>query len=505
MRMDTKNAVTDSNILTSSMKNGCLYVRVSTDEQLELSPDAQLRLLLDYAHKNNIIVSKEHIFVEHSGISGRKAGKRPMFQEMIAICKDKSHPIDVILVWKFSRFARNQEESIVYKSLLKKNNVDVVSISEPLPDGMIGSLVERIFEWMDEYYSINLSTEVIRGMTENALRGNYQGSIPVGYKYMGPKEVPVIDKEGKIIVQEIFNSYANGSTLTQIARQLNSKGYKTIRGSIWENRTVKYALQNPFYIGKVRWNYYDRANLRYNSDENVIVADGKHEPIIDMDLWNKVQDRLAREKRPFKKRDVSTCKHWLSGVLTCSSCGKSLGFQSTMGWFQCYAYGKGQCNVSHFIYEQDAVKFVLQGLRDILNNTNRSYTLSIREKKQDNNELDSLQRALKRLDAKERKIKEAYIEGIDTIEEYKENKQILSSERENISAAIDQILNAKKPSLTKKQQNALLIDKIKDVLVILEDESSDNIAKGNALRSVTSKIIYDRANMSFTFEFFLDE
>lgn len=503
--MDTINAVTENKISVSSMKNGCLYVRVSTDEQLELSPDAQLRLLMDYAHKNNIIISKEHIFVEHSGISGRKAGKRPMFQEMIATCKDKTHPIDVILVWKFSRFARNQEESIVYKSLLKKNNVDVVSISEPLPDGMIGSLVERIFEWMDEYYSINLSTEVRRGMTENALRGNYQGSIPIGYTHTGSKEVPEVDEAGRAIVREIFSSYASGSTFTQIARQLNSKGYKTIRGNIWENRTVKYTLQNPFYIGKVRWNYYDKANSKYNNTENVIIADGKHEPIIDMNLWNTVQERLERENHPYKKRDVSTCKHWLSGVLVCSSCGKSLGFQRTLGWFQCYAYGKGQCNVSHFLYEQDAVKYVLQGLKDVLNNTNRSYTLSIRRKKQDNNELDNLQKALKRLEVKERKIKEAYIEGIDTLEEYKENKQILASEKERLTAAIEQITNAQKVKLTKKQQKTLLFNKIKDVLTVLEDENSDNIAKGNALRSVTSKIIYERATLSFTFEFFLDE
>ena len=51
---------------------------------------------------------------------------------MIATAKQPSHPIDVILVWKFSRFARNQEESIVYKSMLKKDRVDVVSVSEPL-------------------------------------------------------------------------------------------------------------------------------------------------------------------------------------------------------------------------------------------------------------------------------------------------------------------------------------------------------------------------------------
>ena len=132
-----------------------LYVRVSTEDQAELSPDAQKRLLLEYAKKNDLITCEEFIFCE--SVSGRHAQKRPEFQKMIAMAKQSSHPFDVILVWKFSRFARNQEESIVYKSMLKKDDVEVISISEPLVDGPFGSLIERIIEWMDEYYSIRLT------------------------------------------------------------------------------------------------------------------------------------------------------------------------------------------------------------------------------------------------------------------------------------------------------------------------------------------------------------
>ena len=76
-------------------------------------------------------------------------------------------------------FARNQEESIVYKNLLKKSNVEVISISEPIPDGFIGELVQRIFEWMDEYYSIRLSGEVLRGMKEKAQQAGYQMVPPL--------------------------------------------------------------------------------------------------------------------------------------------------------------------------------------------------------------------------------------------------------------------------------------------------------------------------------------
>ena len=72
------------------MKTGALYIRVSTEDQSELSPDAQKRLLLDYAKKNEIIVSKDFIFAE--SVSGRHAQKRPEFQRMIATAKQPSQP-----------------------------------------------------------------------------------------------------------------------------------------------------------------------------------------------------------------------------------------------------------------------------------------------------------------------------------------------------------------------------------------------------------------------------
>ena len=158
-------------------------VRVSTDKQDELSPDSQEKLIREYAKNNNIILLK--IFYE-IGVSGRHAEKRHTFQDMIARAKAPDHPVDVIVVWKFSRFARNQEESIVYKSLLKKqHNVDVVSVSEPIVEGPFGTLIERIIEWMDEYYSIRLSDEVLRGMKDKAIQEGYQMVPPLGYRAVG--------------------------------------------------------------------------------------------------------------------------------------------------------------------------------------------------------------------------------------------------------------------------------------------------------------------------------
>ena len=100
-------------------KFAAAYIRVSTDDQLEFSLDAQIKALKDYAKRNDMIILNEHIYADE-GISGKRADKRPAFMKMIATSKKKPRPFDVILVHKFDRFARSREDSVVYKSMLKR-------------------------------------------------------------------------------------------------------------------------------------------------------------------------------------------------------------------------------------------------------------------------------------------------------------------------------------------------------------------------------------------------
>lgn len=153
------------------MNTAAAYIRVSTDDQIEFSPDSQLKAIRKYAKDHELILPDEFIFVDE-GISGRKADKRPSFQRMIGTAKLKPKPFDVILLWKFSRFARNRQDSIVYKSMLRKQcGIDVISISEQLSEDNTSVLIEALIEAMDEYYSLNLAEEVKRGMSEKFSRG----------------------------------------------------------------------------------------------------------------------------------------------------------------------------------------------------------------------------------------------------------------------------------------------------------------------------------------------
>ena len=220
------------------MQKAAAYIRVSTEDQTEYSPDAQRKAIEKYAKENDMLLLQENIYIDE-GISGRKAEKRPAFMQMIGDAKQKNRAFDVILVHKFDRFARNKEDSVVYKAMLRKQcNVKVISITESIEDDKFNIILESMLEAMAEYYSINLADEVKKGMTEKALRGEFQGSAPFGYKVIDSKLE--INEDEKYYVEYIFEKYAENMSMIQIARNLNTMGVRTHKGNIIENRTVEY-------------------------------------------------------------------------------------------------------------------------------------------------------------------------------------------------------------------------------------------------------------------------
>ena len=485
------------------MRIGALYIRVSTDDQVEYSPEAQIRVGLEYAKNNNIIIPKEYIF-QDDGISGRKAANRPEFQKMISMAKSEEHPFEVILVWKFSRFARNQEESIVYKNLLKKSNVEVISISEPIPEGFIGELVQRIFEWMDEYYSINLSGEVMRGMTQRAIAGEYNGSPPLGYKMENGK--PVIYPEQAEIVKRIFHMYVNERlSFFDIAKRLNALGYKTKRGGKFQNRTVAYIIRNEFYIGKIIWNKMDHATRKLKDPSEWIIQQGNYETFISEDLFDQAQTFDKATTRKGKTRPTSTYKHWLSGMLVCSSCGgrlvRSYTNKTGLSSFQCTAYNHGACTTSHMVSESKIKPAILDGLKMALDGGDISFSINkVNSDDRECTEYSMLVNKLKNLDIKETRIKEAYQDGIDSLEEYKENKQLLQREREYLTEMMQKYKSEDNYAENKKQ----ILSSIKSAYDVISAENSTHQQKHEALASVVDKIVYNKKNEAISMYFYIN-
>lgn len=266
-----------------STRTAAAYIRVSTEDQIEFSPDSQLKKIQEYASHHHILLSDAHIYMDE-GISGRSARNRPAFLHMIKTAGQNPRPFDLILVWKFSRFARNRQDSIFYKSMLRKEyNIDVISITEQLSDDPTSILIEALLEAMDEYYSLNLAQEVRRGMNEKFSRGGIVGPPPFGYCIQNGQCIP--DPKTAPYVLQIFTDYLSGMNFRQIAQKLNEQNVKTIRGNTFEPRTIRYILGNPFYIGKQRRRSPD-------SDSSMIIVSSCHPPLISEEIFNHVHSIL---------------------------------------------------------------------------------------------------------------------------------------------------------------------------------------------------------------------
>lgn len=301
-----------------NLKIAAAYIRVSTEDQVEYSPASQLEKIREYAKKNGYILPEDFIFADE-GISGRNTAKRPAFNRMIGIAKQKPKPFDAILLWKFSRFARNREDSIVYKSMLRKQcGIDVISISENVGDDKMSVLIEAMIEAMDEYYSINLGEEVRRGMNEKVSRGEAVTIPSFGYDIKDGVYVP--DPVTAPALRRIFEDYLSGKGMRTIAMELNDNGFRTRRGNRFQNRTVQYILNNPVYIGKIRWTPTGRAERNFSNPDTIII-DGTHEPLIDMKLWNAVQEKLAKApKTKYMRSEAPKQPFMLQGLVRCDAC-----------------------------------------------------------------------------------------------------------------------------------------------------------------------------------------
>ena len=206
-----------------------IYARYSSDNQREESIEGQIRECTAYAEKNGITVVKHYIDRALSA----KTDNRPDFQQMI---KDSEKRLfDIVLVWKLDRFARNRYDSAHYEYQLERNHVKLVSATEPISDGPAGIMVKSMLTGMAEYYSAELSEKVVRGMTENVLKGKYNGgTIPIGY---------TVDEE-KFFQIDPFESSLCGRSLSAVQRWRNYEGTDELAERQWRD----HQPQSEVYI-----------------------------------------------------------------------------------------------------------------------------------------------------------------------------------------------------------------------------------------------------------------
>lgn len=479
------------------MKTAAAYIRVSDARQDEYSPASQLKLIKDYATKNGYFVPEEFVFYD-DGISGTSTKKRTQFNNMIGFAKEKNPPFSAILVWKFSRFARNQEESIVFKKMLKKNGISVISISEPIGDDAFSTLIERIIEWMDEYYIIRLSPEVKRGMKERASRGEPVTNAPFGYKMINGEYIP--DPDSAPFIEKIFNDFAAGKGMRTIAYEISACGAKTLRGNPFDNRGIEYILNNPVYKGLIRWSPDGKvASKRIYDEDKFMIVKGNHEPLISEELFDAVQKRLEHEKelhRPNQKKD-HPAEYMLKGIVRCSSCGATLCLQHTKSpSLQCHNYAKGRCLTSHNISLKKANTAVIESieqaaLTDLFTLTPKS-TSSFEAPTDYDALIKSAEKKLTRLTA-------AYIDGAYTLEQLKPLKSALDKEINELKAQKEKALASDSDTTAARRKE--FRQKLTETAALLKSPEISEPAKNELLRLILDHITFSRPTTTFTLHF----
>jgi len=456
--------------------NVCLYMRMSTNMQ-EHSIDSQRKVLAAYALGHGMTIVSEYA---DEGISGRKADKRPGFLQMIT--DSAGGAFAAVLIYDSSRFARNLEESLVYKSILKRNGVALVSATEPNLDDETAVLTDALLGAMNEMYSLKLSQNVRRGMIHNAQNGVYQCAPPYGYVIAAKKTPPVVVPAEAVLVRRVFAMAQAGEHAFSIARALNRAGCCTRAGKPWERRAVERILRNPMYKGEVVWNH---TNDR-------ICAKGRHEPIISADMFGEVQTQLAAAHASGHARPPSECRHWLSGIMKCGACGGTMTYSARAGGhdtFGCNRYKKGTCMVCNSISRAKAEKCVLDAMAALVGGT--PIQVAQRAPCAAENAQGQLRAEVARMQKKMARIRVAYEEGIDTLSEYKRRKKAVSDELARLRA---QLSAAGKSSEEEAGARAC----VTDVQSWLLDDSRTMAERNSALRRAVDGIVYDGANRELT-------
>lgn len=288
----------------SNINNSVLYCRVSSKEQEETgySLPSQEKLLSEYANRKDFVVVK--VFSVAESASGAK--QRKVFAEMMSFIGKNN--IKNLIVEKVDRLTRNLKEAVFANDWIDEDAERKIHFVKQNLVLHKNAKSDEKFRWdieivLAKKFISNLSEEVKKGQAEKLAQGWLPTKPPIGYKTIGDKghKIHVIDKEVAPFIKKAFEMYASGNYSMEALRQkLYSQGFRTRAGNKPAKNRIEDILNEPFYYGAMRWN-------------SIFYPEGKHEPIITKELFNKAQSvrrgHLAPtySKHSFQFRKMMKC------------------------------------------------------------------------------------------------------------------------------------------------------------------------------------------------------
>ena len=313
------------------------YLRVSTREQAErggreegFSIPAQRAANARKAAAMGIEIVAE--FVD-AGESARSAS-RPQLQAMLAFVAE--HPVGYVIVHKLDRLARNRADDVAIQLALQRAGAKLVSTTENIDETPSGMLLHGIMSSIAEFYSRNLANEVTKGMVQKASVGGTPHRAPIGYRNVTHTDdlgrtirTVEIDPDRAPLITYAFRRYAAGDiSMSSVLAEITARGLTTRPTPKREAKELSVTslhkvLRNPYYCGVLTYQ-----GVRY---------EGRHEPLVDLATWQKVQDLLtANDLAGVRQRKKP---HYLRGSVYCGACGSRLMMtQARNRWGTVYPY-----------------------------------------------------------------------------------------------------------------------------------------------------------------------
>lgn len=468
-----------------------IYARVSTEEQAEhgYSIDAQLETLRNYCKMHGKLLTKEYV---DRGVSGKSINGRYELQRMLRDAKN--HEFDEVVVWKISRLARKTIDLLRIVEELSKYNISFRSFSENFEtETPMGKFALQMMGAVGELERNTIVDNVRMGMKQRAREGKWNGGVVLGYKSISvdakgkrskETKLVIVDEEA-VIIRKIFELYASGKGLKAIANQINYEGYKTKKGNTFGTDSVKQILLNPIYIGEIRFNRFEEWNerRRKGKNENFIQEQGNHQPIISLELWDKVQ-AIQQKKSHTSIRNFDG-KFLLTGLMKCPKCGASMVASRTKSklkdgtivirrYYSCGAFrskGSSVCNANsvradyaeqHVMERLTEVVNEKSILKDIIAATNKRKKESIKPMRQ---ELSAIEKRIEQFESKRKKYFALYEDDFIEKEMFSSRLHELQEEQEKLSIRKSEILY----KLDDESQKPLSYEYVKSIMKNLKD------------------------------------
>jgi len=290
------------------MIKAVIYTRQSKHREESSTHEMQQEACERYAkHKGYEVAT----VLSEKGKSGRSIAKRPEFQDAVRLIEEKK--ADVLLVWRWSRFARNTTDGLLTVRAIKDAGGKVESALEQVDNTAAGKFSFTMLLGLAEMESDVKSEQ----WKETHTRRLANGQCPIGRPVFGydMKDGYYVPNEKAVVIQELFQRYLKGHGAVKLASWLNENGHRGVRGGMWAGISIYKQMEQPAYRGIIKW-----AKQEWP---------GKHEAIISPEIWAAYQKRRKSESRVPSRMKANTW--FLRGLVRCSKCGGSMSKVDSRG------------------------------------------------------------------------------------------------------------------------------------------------------------------------------